>query len=58
VLPAGAQARLHAAQFTDLRPPKYAADAACLIENGTGKAIGALIVEVQLSPTSSSRRHG
>jgi hypothetical protein len=49
-LPAGAQARLHAAQFTDLRPPEYAADAACLIEDGTGKAIGALIVEIQLSP--------
>jgi hypothetical protein len=49
-LPAGAQARLHAAQFTDLRPPEYAADAACLIEDEAGKAIGALIVEIQLSP--------
>jgi hypothetical protein len=49
-LPAGAQARLHAAQFTDLRPPEYAADAACLIEDQAGKALGALIVEIQLSP--------
>jgi hypothetical protein len=49
-LPAGARARLHAAQFTDLRPPEYAADAACLIENDAGQAIGALIIEVQLSP--------
>jgi hypothetical protein len=49
-LPAGAQARLHAAQFTDLRPPEYAADAACLIEDEAGKAIGALITEIQLSP--------
>jgi hypothetical protein len=49
-LPAGAQARLHAAQFTDLRPPEYAADAACLIEDEAGKALGALITEIQLSP--------
>jgi hypothetical protein len=49
-LPAGTKARLHAAQFTDLRPPEYAADAACLIEDEKGKAIGALIVEIQLSP--------
>jgi hypothetical protein len=49
-LPAGAQARLHAAQFTDLRPAEYAADAACLIEDEAGKALGALIVEIQLSP--------
>jgi hypothetical protein len=49
-LPAGARAKLHAAQFTDLRPPEYAADAACLIENEAGKALGALIIEIQLSP--------
>lgn len=49
-LPTGAQARLHAAQFTDLRPPEYAADAACLIEDEAGKVRGALIIEIQLSP--------
>ena len=49
-LPTGAQARLHAAQFTDLRPPEYAADAACLIEDEAGEVLGALIIEIQLSP--------
>ena len=49
-LPARARARLHGAQFTDLRPPEYAADAACLIEDEAGKVLGALIVEIQLAP--------
>jgi hypothetical protein len=49
-LPPGTKARLHAAQFTDLRPPEYAADAACLIEDEAGKTLGALIIEIQLSP--------
>jgi hypothetical protein len=49
-LPADVQARLHTAQFTDLRPPEYAADAASLIEDAAGNVLGALVTEVQLSP--------
>jgi hypothetical protein len=49
-LPAGARARLHAAQLTDLRPPEYAADAASLIEDQAGNVLGALVTEIQLSP--------
>jgi hypothetical protein len=49
-LPAGPRARSHAAQFTDLQPPEYAADAASLIEDQAGNVLGALITEIQLSP--------
>lgn len=57
-LPAGARARLHAAQLTDLRPPEYAADAASLIEDQAGNVLGALVPRSSSRPTISSRPPG
>lgn len=48
-LPPGMRARLHAAQFTDVQPPEYSADAAYLIEDEAGTVRDAAIAEVQLS---------
>jgi hypothetical protein len=48
-LPPGMRARLHSAQFTDVQPPEYSADAAYLIEDATGNVCDAAIAEVQLS---------
>ncbi len=48
-LPAGARARLHSAQFTDVQPPEYSADAAYLIEDEAGVVRDAAIAEIQLA---------
>jgi hypothetical protein len=48
-LPPGVRARLHAAQFTDVQPPEYSADAAYLIEDEAGKVRDAAIAEIQLA---------
>jgi hypothetical protein len=46
-LPPGARARLHSAQFTDVQPPEYSADAAYLIEDEAGTVCDAAIAEIQ-----------
>lgn len=48
-LPPGVRARLHAAQFTDVQPPEYSADAAYLIEDEAGTVRDAVITEIQLA---------
>ena len=54
-LPPAIRARLHNAQFTDLHPPEYSADAVYVLEDSEGQVHGALIVEVQLSPDETKR---
>jgi hypothetical protein len=48
-LPPGMRARLHSAQFTDVQPPEYSADAAYLIEDEAGTVRDAAIAEIQLA---------
>ncbi len=47
-LPAGVRAQLYAAQFSELHPPEYAADAVYLLVDTAGDTTGALIIEIQL----------
>lgn len=53
-LPATAQVEPYAAQFTDLNPPEYTADAAYLVKSGD-KVQDAVVIEVQLSPSPEKR---
>ncbi len=55
-LPPGARARLHSAQFTDVQPPEYSADAAYLIEDEAGVVRDAAIAEIQLSRDDVAER--
>lgn len=55
-LPAGASTTLTSAQFTDVEPPEYSADAAHLIKDPTDATLGTLILEAQLSPSEGKHR--
>lgn len=55
-LPPGASTTLTSAQFTDVAPPEYSADAAHLIQGPADVTLGTLILEAQLSPSEGKHR--
>lgn len=55
-LPPGASTTLTSAQFTDVEPPEYSADAAHLIKGPADATLGTLILEAQLSPSEGKHR--
>jgi hypothetical protein len=54
--PAGASTTLTSAQFTDVEPPEYSADAAHLIKDSADDTLGTLILEAQLGPSEGKHR--
>lgn len=55
-LPPGASTTLTSAQFTDVEPPEYSADAAHLIKDSADATLGTVILEAQLSPSEGKHR--